>query len=52
MTVLFTITFPPAPANLDSVLVSITDITERKRAEERYRRRRRNSLTHTCHGDG
>jgi PAS domain-containing protein len=34
LTVLFTITFPPAPAKLDSVLVSITDITERKRAEE------------------
>ena len=30
---LFTITFPPEPAKLDSVLVSIVDITERKRAE-------------------
>ncbi len=34
LTVIFTITFPPAPAGLDSVLVTITDITERKRAEE------------------
>jgi PAS domain S-box-containing protein len=34
LTVLFTITFPPQPANLDSVLVTITDITERKHAEE------------------
>jgi PAS domain S-box-containing protein len=34
LTVLFTITFPPEPSKLDSVLVSIMDITERKRAEE------------------
>jgi PAS domain S-box-containing protein len=32
-TVLFTIVFPPQPAKLDSVLVTLTDITERKRAE-------------------
>jgi two-component system, LuxR family, sensor kinase FixL len=38
LVVLFTITFPPQPANLDSVLVSIMDITERKRAEEAVRR--------------
>jgi PAS domain S-box-containing protein len=30
---LFTITFPPHPARLDSVLVTVVDITERKRAE-------------------
>jgi PAS domain S-box-containing protein len=34
LAVLLTMTFPPQPAQLDSVLVSITDITERKRAEE------------------
>ena len=34
LAVLFTITLPPRPAKLDSILVSITDITERKRAEE------------------
>jgi len=34
LTVLFTITFPPAPTRLDNVLVTLTDITERKRAEE------------------
>ncbi|MBO4224009.1 PAS domain S-box protein [Bradyrhizobium neotropicale] len=34
LTVLFAITFPPRPSNLDRVLVTITDITERKRAEE------------------
>jgi PAS domain S-box-containing protein len=34
LAVLFAITFPPQPAKLDSVLVSIMDITERKRAEE------------------
>jgi PAS domain S-box-containing protein len=34
LTVLLTITFPPQPAMLESVLVSITDITARKRAEE------------------
>ena len=38
LTVLFTITFPPQPARLDSVLVSITDITARKRAEIELRR--------------
>ena len=31
--VLFTVTFPPQPARFDSVLVSIIDITERKRVE-------------------
>ena len=34
LTVLFGITLPPQPAKLDSVLVTIMDITERKRAEE------------------
>jgi PAS domain S-box-containing protein len=34
LTVLFCITFPVAPATFDSVLVTITDITERKHAEE------------------
>jgi PAS domain S-box-containing protein len=34
LTVLFAITFPAQPASLDSVLVTITDITERKHAEE------------------
>jgi PAS domain S-box-containing protein len=34
LAVLFTITFPPEPAKLNSVLVTIMDITERKRAEE------------------
>lgn len=34
LTVLFGITFPAQPAKLDSVLVTIMDITERKRAEE------------------
>src|SRR5262249_19923550 len=33
LTLLFQINFPAPPADLDSVLVSITDITERKRAE-------------------
>jgi len=33
LTVLFTITFPPPSARFDSVLVTIMDITERKRAE-------------------
>ena len=32
--VLFTIAFPPPPSAFETVLVSITDITERKRAEE------------------
>jgi PAS domain S-box-containing protein len=36
LVVLFTVTFPP-PATFDSVLVTITDITERKRAEEALR---------------
>src|SRR5882724_11322400 len=34
LAVLFTITFPRQPAKLNSVLVSIMDITERKRADE------------------
>ena len=34
LSVLITITFPDEPAKLNSVLVSIMDITERKRAEE------------------
>ena len=34
LTVLFAITFPAQPGKLDSVLVTIMDITERKRAEE------------------
>ena len=34
LAVLLTITLPPPPTKLNSVLVSITDITERKRAEE------------------
>jgi PAS domain S-box-containing protein len=33
LTVLFTITFPPAPARFDKVLLTLMDITERKRAE-------------------
>jgi PAS domain S-box-containing protein len=33
LTVLFTITFPPPPARFDNVLVTLMDITERKRAE-------------------
>ena len=37
LAVLFTITFPPPPAKLDRVLVTIMDITERKRAEEALR---------------
>src|SRR5258705_573724 len=32
-TALITMTLPPSPAQFDSVLVTITDITERKRAE-------------------
>ena len=32
--ILFTITFPPEPATMDSVLVSVVDITERKRSQE------------------
>lgn len=34
LTVLFAITLPAQPASLESVLVTITDITERKHAEE------------------
>ena len=34
LTVLFTITFPPARGRPDRVLVTITDISERKRSEE------------------
>ena len=37
ISVVFTITFPPDPANLDSVLVSIMDISEQQRAEEALR---------------
>jgi PAS domain S-box-containing protein len=33
LTALLTITFPPPPGRFDSVLVTATDITERKRAE-------------------
>ena len=33
LTVLFTTTLPPPPARLDNVLVTLMDITERKRAE-------------------
>jgi PAS domain S-box-containing protein len=33
LTVLFTMTFPRPPAPYDSVLVTVTDITQRKRAE-------------------
>jgi len=33
LTVLFTLTFPQPPASLASVLVTVTDITDRKRAE-------------------
>ena len=36
--VLFTMAFPPEPTKLDSVLVSIMDITARKRAEEALQR--------------
>ena len=33
LAILFSMTFPPPPATFDSVLVSMMDITERKRAE-------------------
>jgi PAS domain S-box-containing protein len=33
LTVLLTMTFPPPPARIDRVLVTVVDITERKRAE-------------------
>jgi PAS domain S-box-containing protein len=36
--VLFTIAFPAPPARLDSVLVSIMDVSQRKRAEEALQR--------------
>jgi PAS domain S-box-containing protein len=35
LAVVFTITFPPPPSALETVLVSIIDISERKRAEDR-----------------
>ena len=38
LAVLFTITFPQEPAKLNSVLVSIMDITERKQTEEELRK--------------
>jgi len=38
LSVLLTIAFPPDSATLDSVLVTIMDITERKRAEDALRR--------------
>jgi PAS domain S-box-containing protein len=38
LAVLLTITFPGQPAKLDSVLVSIMDITERKQAQEALRK--------------
>ena len=38
LAVLFTITFPRQPAKLNSVLVSIMDITERKQTEEELRK--------------
>src|SRR2546428_8957348 len=37
LTVLFTITFPPQPAKLDSVLVSVMDLTEHMLASEALR---------------
>src|SRR2546425_679882 len=37
LTALLTVTFPPLPARFDSVLVTVTDITERKRTEESLR---------------
>src|SRR2546425_4676337 len=41
LTALLTVTFPPLPARFDSVLVTVTDITERKRTEESLRQPRR-----------
>jgi signal transduction histidine kinase len=38
LAVLFTVTFPRQPAKLNSVLVSIMDITERKQTEEELRK--------------
>ena len=46
--VLFTITFPAEPAAMDSVLVSIFDITERKRSQESSPARRPISRTSTA----
>ncbi len=40
LTVLFSITFPAQPATLESVLVTIMDITERKVAEEELQKTR------------
>jgi PAS domain S-box-containing protein len=37
LTVLFTITLPPPPTGLESVLVTVTDITDRRRSEEALR---------------
>jgi PAS domain S-box-containing protein len=37
LTIMFTITFPPEPSKFDRVLVSIMDITERKRVEDALR---------------
>src|SRR5262249_15151031 len=37
LTMLFTMTLPPPPAGLESVLVTVTDITERRRSEEALR---------------
>jgi len=37
LTVLVTMTLPPPPARLESVLVTVMDITERKRSEEALR---------------
>jgi PAS domain S-box-containing protein len=34
LAVLFTVTFPPEPGRLDSVLISIMDVTERNRTQE------------------
>ena len=49
LAVLFTITFPPQPAELGCVLVSITDITARKRAEtELLRLNRALRVLSTC----
>jgi PAS domain S-box-containing protein len=49
LTVIFTITFPPQPAQLGCVLVSITDITARKRAEiELLRLNRALRVLSTC----
>jgi PAS domain S-box-containing protein len=39
LAVMFTVTFPPPPARFDRVLVSIMDVTGRRRAEETLRER-------------